>query len=306
MSDVEMQKRHTINDELLINALEDNLAIVRFSTSKRVTYVNDNFARVLGYSKDELYGKEHQMFCFNEFVESPEYEKLWTNLLNGVSFQDKITRKSSEGKIIWLEATYFPIYDENMSTIIGVSKVATDITERQLAIEKVTEDLLVMSSKLTLSSEKGIAKGQSLLEESSEMIKLSNDSTTNLTELQNKNQSIQSIVKTIQDIASTTNLLALNASIEAARAGDAGRGFSVIAQEVKNLSEKVHESAEDIRKDMTAVTSDITIVVDGNDDLKQHITRSEREIEETIKEFNGISSESKKLYNQADKLETII
>lgn len=306
MINLETENQHSVQDEVLITALEDNLAIVRFNTNKQVVYVNENFAQVLGYSTEELYGKEHRMFCFNDFVESPAYEKLWTDLLNGVSFQDKIVRKSSEGKVIWLEATYFPIYNKDKSTVIGVSKVATDITERQLNIEKVTEDLLSMSNSLTLSSEKGLAKGQTLLAESSEMIELSSQSTSNLTELQNKNQSIQSIVKTIQDIASTTNLLALNASIEAARAGDAGRGFSVIAQEVKKLSQKVHESAEDIKSDMQAVTSDINTVVDGNDYLKKHIQQSELGIHETMTEFNTISSESKKLQKQADKLETII
>lgn len=76
MIDLKTEDQGTIHDELLIKALEENLAIVRFSTNKRVTYVNDNFARVLGYTKDELYGKEHRLFCFNDFAESPEYEEL--------------------------------------------------------------------------------------------------------------------------------------------------------------------------------------------------------------------------------------
>lgn len=305
METVSMERK-AIHDELLVNALEENLAIVRFDTNKRVTYVNDNFAQVLGYRKDELYGKEHRIFCFPDFYESEEYDKLWSDLLNGVSFQDKIMRKSSDSEVVWLEATYFPIFDKHKAQVIGVSKVATDITERQKNIEKVTAELLQMSSKLTVSSDKGLQKGENLLTGSQEMIELSKVSTSNLTELQDKNKSIQSIVKTIQDIASTTNLLALNASIEAARAGDSGRGFSVIAQEVKKLSQKVHESAEFIKTDMQAVTNDIETVVSGNDSLQQHIQKSEHEIQETMTEFNEISSESNKLQKQADKLETII
>lgn len=298
--------RGSLNNELFVKALENNIAIIRFDTSRRVTYVNDNFANVLGYRKEDIYGMKHSEFCFSDFVESPEYTKLWNNLLNGRSFQDKIIRKTVDDKIVWLEATYFPIYDRENDQVIGVAKVATDITERQVNIEKVTSDLVMMSSKLTEVSEEGIKKGQNSLDESKKMTQLSSISTENLSQLQYKNQSIQGIVKTIQDIASNTNLLAINASIEAAHAGQYGRGFSVIASEVKKLSQKVEDSANQIKEDILAVTKEINLVVEGNDQLEGHIRLSEEKILGTIDEFTKISSESNHLLKQANLLEDII
>ncbi|WP_226910114.1 methyl-accepting chemotaxis protein [Marinilactibacillus psychrotolerans] len=305
MENVKVEK-DGLHEKLIIDALEQNIAIIRFDINRRVIYVNDNFANVLGYNKEELYGKEHKLFCFPDFSESPAYEELWRNLLSGMSFQDKIIRKNANSEIVWLEATYFPIYDEAHNEVIGVAKVATDITARQNEIEKVTDDLMGMSKKLTESSQLGIKRGKHLLSESQEMSNLSAVSTNNLSELQKKNRSIQNIIETIQDIASNTNLLAINALIEAAHAGDYGLGFGVIAQEVKNLSQKVSESAQTIGKDILAVTNNINLVVEGNGQLKERIEMSEKEIEGTIKEFNQIDSESNNLQKQAKKLDTII
>lgn len=299
-------RKSSLYEKMIVDALEQNIAIIRFDTNRKVTYVNDNFANVLGYKKEELYDKEHKLFCFPEFSNSPAYEELWENLLSGRRIQDKIIRRSANSKVVWLEATYFPIYDENSQEVVGVAKVATDITARQTKIEKVTNDLMEMSKKLTESSQLGRQRGNDLLTESKEMNNLSTVSTNNLSELQMKNKAIQNIVETIQDIASNTNLLAINASIEAAHAGDYGRGFGVIAQEVKNLSQKVSESAKTIGEDILAVTNNINLVVEGNGQLKSRIEMSEREIEGTMKEFNHIDSESNKLQKQAEKLETII
>ncbi|MGC9313580.1 MAG: methyl-accepting chemotaxis protein, partial [Sediminispirochaetaceae bacterium] len=92
-----------------------------------------------------------------------------------------------------------------------------------------------------------VQKGKSRVDKNREVIQT----------IAEKTDDIQSFIATINSIAAQTNLLAMNAAIEAAHAGDAGRGFSVVADEVRKLSSNTSENARNIRENLMAVVTSI-------------------------------------------------
>ena len=114
-------------------AIDRSNAIVQFDLEARVIAANQNFLHTLGYSSlEQIAGKPHSTFCDAATVASNDYRQFWDALRRGEFFSGRIKRIGAQGQVLWLEATYNPILD-NDGKVSGFIKFATNITPRVMA-----------------------------------------------------------------------------------------------------------------------------------------------------------------------------
>lgn len=229
-------------------ALDRAMAVIEFDLQGNVLVANDNFLRVMGYGINELKGKQHRIFCESSLVNSAEYADFWRRLNAGEFFSGQFKRLGKNNRVVWLEATYNPVYDAD-GKLYKVVKFASDITER---VEKFEADSRGASRAYHISAEteKVAEQGAEVIQQTArEMRQIADNigaSARLVGQLGDRSEQITAIVNTIRGIADQTNLLALNAAIEAARAGDQGRGFAVVADEVRQLAGRTSRSTAEI------------------------------------------------------------
>ncbi|MCG9684654.1 methyl-accepting chemotaxis protein [Vibrio sp. Isolate23] len=147
-----------------------------------------------------------------------------------------------------------------------VNQIATAIHEMSATAAEVASH-----AELTANASQGSASacedGQQVIEKNRQAIVELADQVTAasgvISELESNTQSINQILSTIREIAEQTNLLALNAAIEAARAGEQGRGFAVVADEVRVLSQRTHGSTEEIRNMIETLQNNTKLAVNS-------------------------------------------
>ncbi len=180
-----------------------------------------------------------------------------------------------------------------MDELSDIIRDVTDNTDEVSRFTKETEQTI----------EEGIASVKGLTERSDATSKITGEVISAIRELEEQLQAVHGVVKTINDIAKRTNLLSLNAGIEAARAGEAGRGFTVVAEEIRNLSTQCMESAGMISEIVNEVAAKTQDVVSTAGKAEEIVTSQTEVVEKTKQSFSTINEQVSRFI---DSLNTIV
>jgi methyl-accepting chemotaxis protein len=187
----------------------------------------------------------------------------------------------------------------------GAQALASGSTEQASAVEEVFATLYSISEE-TKQMAADAENARRTTQETSAFVEQGNSKMTemiaSMDNIYNASNEIGKIIKTIEDIAFQTNILALNASVEAARAGMAGKGFAVVASEVKNLAMK---SAEAAKNTAVLIGTAISAVKGGNEIAKATAEALERIVEKTVSTDKLIGNISQKSVSQSAAVEQV-
>jgi len=145
---------------------------------------------------------------------------------------------------------------ESQNRSLTVAAAANEMVSTTHDIAKNCENAAKSAAESNDTTNNGVSQVEETISGIQDQVVKSKSDAELIQALVNQAESIGAIVNTIDDIASQTNLLALNAAIEAARAGEAGKGFAVVADEVRALASRTSSSTQEITKMVTQIQAD--------------------------------------------------
>lgn len=185
---------------------------------------------------------------------------------------------------------------------------ARAMEEMAIGIQRIAEASSTMAESSKHMANEAVAGNQSIEKVSGQMDSINRSvshSANVVRSLDSRSAEISQIVEVIASIASQTNLLALNAAIEAARAGEQGRGFAVVADEVRKLAEQSNDSANQIANLITEIQRETTSAVQAMDEGTREVETGIQIAHETGEAFRRIMNSTQDVADQIQEISSV-
>jgi PAS domain S-box-containing protein len=141
-----MEKTLTVNLSMseyinlhYFEALLADSVVSKTDTEGNITYINANFTKVTGYTKEEVLGKNHNILR-HPANEAKIYKKLWTTLKQGKVWRDRLLNKNKDGSDFWAECTIIPLIDKENAQVVEYIAIRRDITDFLITQRKLQDE----------------------------------------------------------------------------------------------------------------------------------------------------------------------
>lgn len=262
-----------------LQAIDRSMGVITFDLSGHIQKVNQNFLNVVGYTKDELIGKHHRMLVSDDYASSAEYRGFWDKLNQGEFDGGEYQRIAKDGRVIWLQANYNPIFDSN-GKLLKIVKYAQDITKEKRDRELI--ERIVRSTSIVMGA---MAEG--------DLTKtVEGEYEGELAELQSSiNESIERIGTVVSEIFDASQSISSAAS-------EISQGNTDLSQRTEEQASSLQETAAS----MEELTSTVRQNADNTRQANQLATTAREQaekggevIDKAIKAMSEINASSKKV-----------
>jgi len=219
----------------------------------------------------------------------------------GLTYSANEVKVSTEQVALTMEELATGI-DSQANYVSGLSITMDSFTEKVSEANENGDTIYQSSNDVLTMTNKGNEAMSASIKQMATIDQIVKDTAQKVQGLEEQSKEISKLVSVINEIADQTNLLALNAAIEAARAGEHGRGFAVVADEVRKLAEQVGVSAMDITQIVSSIQNETGVVTESLLSVYKEVEEGTNQIETTGSTFEGINAA---IQQMASRIESV-